>query len=74
MDAFEINEEAALTLCERVTEAQRIAGNEMKTEKKRKKYKLGDKQEDGEEEVGEQLAGKRKNPRMHSFARKKRRN
>jgi len=71
MKAFEANEEAALTLYERVTEAQRIAGNEMKTEKKRRKYKLGDKQEDEEEEVGEQFLGKRKNPRMHSFVRKK---
>eukprot|EP00826_Nyctotherus_ovalis_P030354 TRINITY_DN2422_c0_g1_i8.p1 TRINITY_DN2422_c0_g1~~TRINITY_DN2422_c0_g1_i8.p1 ORF type:complete len:234 (+),score=98.62 TRINITY_DN2422_c0_g1_i8:73-774(+) len=67
MEQFEASEEAALTLYERVAEAQRIAGNEMKTEKKRKKYKLGEKAEEEEED----LAGKRKNPRMHSFVRKK---
>ena len=74
MDLYKTNEEAVLTLYERVTEAQRIAGNEMKTEKKRKKYKLGEKQgADEEEEIGEiELAGKRKkNPLNHSFARKK---
>ena len=76
MDLYQTNEETVLTLHERVLEAQRIAGNEMKTEKKRRKYKLGEKAVEGEEEESgptEALEGakKRKNPMDHSFARKK---
>eukprot|EP00831_Metopus_contortus_P076912 TRINITY_DN7129_c0_g1_i3.p2 TRINITY_DN7129_c0_g1~~TRINITY_DN7129_c0_g1_i3.p2 ORF type:complete len:117 (-),score=49.81 TRINITY_DN7129_c0_g1_i3:175-525(-) len=59
-------------LYERVLEAQRIAGAEMKTDKKKKKYKLGEKAEDPDEEIPDTnvgLSGKR--PLHGSFARKK---
>ena len=76
MDLYQADEEAVLTLYERVSEAQRIAGIEMKTDKKRRKYKLGDKTgEDGEEESAMDskitLDGHKKHPLNHSFARKK---
>jgi len=77
MDLHPTHEDAVLTLYERVSEAQRIASNEMKTEKKRKKYKLGEKATEGDgEEFGgsDEIFGhnkKHKNPMEHSFARKK---
>ncbi len=80
MDLYQTSEEAALTLHERVLEAQRIAGNEMKTEKKRRKYKLTDKSGEGGEEEGDaadvrvSLDGNKRHPLNRSFARQKRPN